>query len=134
MSNDDIVSAPPPSSGIVWEDHKGKLLIIEPLSWETDIQTAFGLSDATKANIYVLTGPDTAEEYREALIFPKILASQTKSNIGRKVVGRLGQGNAKPGQSAPWLLEEALPDDLVKAKAYLEKSARSTLTSAEPPF
>lgn len=115
----EFVSAAPPSGGITWADHKGALLIIEPLSFEQGIQTAFGDADAVKANVYVLTGPDTAEEYPEALIFPKLLASQAKANIGKKVVGRLAQGQAKPGQSAPWMLDPATPEDIEKAKGYL---------------
>jgi hypothetical protein len=134
----EFVSAAPPSGGIDWAQHKGALLVIEPLSFEVGIKTSFGDADATKANIYVLTGPDTAEEYPEALIFPKLLASQTKSQIGKKVVGRLGQGVAKPGQSAPWLLEEASAEDLEKAKTYLAgrgvTTAAAAGTEAKPPF
>jgi hypothetical protein len=128
----EFVSAAPPSGGITWADHKGALLIVEPISFETGITTSFGAADAVKADVYVLTGPDTAEEYKEALVFPKILASQLKNQIGKKVVGRLTQGVAKPGQSAPWKLDEASPDDIAKAKAYLEKTP--ALTSAAPPF
>ena len=129
----EFVSAAPPSGGITWADHSGKLLIIEPLSWETGIQTSFGSADATKANVYVLTGPGEAEEYPEALIFPKLLASQTKSQIGKKVVGRLTQGAAKPGQSAPWMLDPASAEDIEKAKAFLE-AKKPSVTSAQAPF
>lgn len=129
----EFVSAAPPSGGIDWSEHKGKLLVIEPLSFETGIHTAFGDADATKANIHVLTGPGEAEDYPEALIFPKLLASQTKGQIGKKVVGRLGQGTAKPGQSAPWLLEEATADDIAKAQEWLTKQA-TAVTSAQAPF
>lgn len=130
----EFVSASAPTGGIDWSQHKGSLLIIEPLSYEEGIQTAFGAANATKANIYVLTGPDTADEFPEALIFPKLLASQTKSQIGKKVVGRLGQGTAKPGQSAPWLLEEANSDDIEKAKSYLAAKSGPAVASAKPPF
>ncbi len=108
----EIVSAAPPSGGITWADHKGALLLIEPKSFEQGIQTSFGAADAVKADIHVLTGPDTAEEFPEALVFPKLLASQLKSQIGNKVAGRLAQGSAKPGQSAPWLLGPATPEDI----------------------
>lgn len=129
----EFVSAAPPSGGITWSDHKGSLLIIEPQSFETGIQTSFGIADAVKADVYVLNGPDNADEYRETLVFPKLLASQLKNQIGNKVVGRLSQGAAKPGQSAPWLLEEATPEDIEKAKSFIEK-AKPTVTTAAPPF
>ena len=117
-----VSAAPPSGGGITWGDHKGALLIVQPLSYEAGINTSFGVSDAIKADVYVLTGPDTADEYLETLVFPKLLASQLKSQIGNKVVGRLGQGTAKPGQSAPWLLEEATTEDIEKARAFLAKS------------
>lgn len=125
----EFVSAAPPSGGITWADHKGALLILEPVSLETGIQTSFGAADAVKAHITIITGPDTSEDYPEALVFPKLLASQLKGQIGKKVVGRLGQGAAKPGQSAPWLLEEASAEDIEKAKNFL---ASRSVTSAAP--
>lgn len=132
----EIVSAAPPSGGITWADHKDKLLIIEPLSFETGIQTSYGVADAVKANITVITGPDEGEEFAEALIFPKLLASQAKSNIGKKVVGRLTQGAQKPGQSPPWMLAEASPEDLEKAKAYIASQGLTSAgaPSSQPPF
>lgn len=132
MSND-FVSAPAPSGGIKLDEHQGKLLIIEPLSIETGVQTAYGPADPVCANVHVLTGPGTSEDYPSALIFPKVLAGQLKGQIGKKVVGRLGQGTAKPGQSAPWVLEEATADDLTKAQEWLAKQAPA-VTSAAAPF
>jgi hypothetical protein len=129
----EFVSAAPPSGGIKWDDLKGKLLVIEPLSLEQGIQTAYGVADAVKANVHALTGPDQAEDYPETLVFPKLLASQLKGQIGNKVVGRLGQGQAKSGQSAPWLLEEASADDLTKAKEWLDKQ-KPAVQSAQAPF
>lgn len=131
----EFVSAAPPSGGIDWSEQKGRLIIFEPLTFETDIKTSFGDADAVKANVYVLTGPDASDDYVEALVFPKLLSSQLKGQIGKKVVGRLGQGQAKPGQSAPWLLEEATAEDLEKAKTYLNgKTLTSAGPSSEPPF
>lgn len=136
--SDDYVSAAPPSGGITWEDHNGKLLIVEPLALESDIQTAFGLSDAVRANVYVLTGPNEAEEFPDCLIFPKLLQGQTRGQVGKKVVGRLGQGVKKPGQNAPWVISEATPEDIEKAKAYLANkgvtSAAAPAQAAQAPF
>lgn len=131
--NDEWVSAAPPTGGIDWKDHNGRLLIIEPLAVETGIQTVHGPSDAVRANVYSLTGPGQAEEFADTLIFPKLLQGQTRGQVGKKVVGRLGQGIAKPGQSAPWVIGEATADDIEKAKAYL---AGRGVTAAAPaaPF
>lgn len=128
----DFVSAAPPSGGINWTDLKGKLLVVEPLSVETGIKTAFGDSDAVRANVHVITGPGESEDYDDSLVFPKLLQSQLRGQIGKKVVGRLGSGVAKPGQSAPYLLDEATPDDLAKAQEWLSK--RAAPVSAKAPF
>lgn len=123
-----------PSGGIKWEDVKGKLLLIEPLSNETGINTSFGLADAVKANVTVLEADGSGERRDETLIFPKILASQVRSQIGQKVLGRLTQGTAKPGQSAPWMLDSATPSDIATAEAWVAKQSTPSVTSAVAPF
>lgn len=129
----EFVSAAPPSGGITWADHKGALLVIEPLSFESGIQTSFGAADAVKANVHVLTA-NGSEDYEDCLVFPKLLASQLKGQIGNKVVGRLGQGAAKPGQSAPWVLEAATAEDLAKAQAWVAQNSQPIVASAQAPF
>jgi hypothetical protein len=52
-------------------------------------------------------------------VFPKVLASQLRSSVGGKVIGRLGQGIAKPGQSAPWTLNAATDADKETGRKYL---------------
>lgn len=123
-----------PSSGIKWENHKGALIIVEPLSFESGIQTSFGVADAVKANVVVIDGPGAGEKYDETLVFPKLLAAQLKNQIGQRVLGRLGQGTAKPGQSAPWILSEASADDIAKAEAWVAQQAKGAVTSAAAPF
>lgn len=131
----EFVSAAPPSGGITWENAKGKLIVAEPLSVETGIQTTFGVSDAVRANVYVITAPGESDDYEDTLVFPKVLAGQLRRSIGGKVVGRLGQGQAKSGQSAPWLLEAATDDDIAKAQEWLAaRTAKPALTGAAPPF
>ena len=123
-----------PSGGITWADHKGALLLIEPSSFEAGIQTSFGAADAVKATVHVIDGPGAGETFDDTLIFPKLLVSQTKNNVGQKVLGRLTQGQAKPGQSAPWLLEAATDADIAKAEAWVKQNQQPTVTSAQAPF
>lgn len=123
-----------PSGGITWADHRGALLLVEPLSFEAGIATSFGTTDAVRANVHVIDGPGAGESFDDTLIFPKLLVSQTKNNVGQKVLGRLTQGQAKPGQSAPWLLEAATEADIAKAEAWVKQQQASTVTTAQPPF
>lgn len=122
-----------PSGGITWADHNGALLLVEPLSFEPQIPTSFGTTDAVKARVVVLDGPGAGATYEDTLIFPKLLVSQTKNQLGQKVLGRLGQGTSKPGQSPPWLLNEASVSDTAKAEAWVRQN-QQTVTSAAPPF
>jgi hypothetical protein len=112
-------AAPATPSGIDWSDLNGRLLIIEPAELVNDITTNFGPTSAVRATITVIDGDKTGETYDDTLVFPKVLQSQLKSKLGEKVLGRLGQGVAKPGQSPPWVLHEATPDDVQTGTNYL---------------
>jgi hypothetical protein len=128
----DMFSPPASTQGISWQDSKGALLLISPLSIETGVSTVHGPTDAIRADIVNL---DTGETFTDVLVFPKVLQGQLRSKLGGKVLGRLGQGVAKPGQSAPWTLVDFTPDDAKKAQDYLAKSAVSGIAAADsPPF
>jgi hypothetical protein len=119
MSMSNPFAAPAASTGITWADHLGKLMLIEPTAIESDIPTSLGDKDAVRATVSVITGPGEAEVFEDCLIFPRVLQSQLRSRLGMKVLGRLTQGVAKPGQSPPWMLQEATTDDVAKGQAYL---------------
>ena len=55
------------------------------------------------------------------LWFNVALRNALKTKINQKVLARIGQGTAKPGKSAPWILIDATGDaaSLAKANAYL---------------
>jgi len=99
----------------------GALLLIEPLEALKDVQTTFGATDPVRANVHALDGTNAGQVYDDTLIFPKILASQLRDKIGSPVVARLGQGIAKPGQSAPWTLNAVTDADKAVAAAYHAK-------------
>lgn len=126
-----IVSAAPGGAGIDWNDFKGKLFVVEPLEVEKDVKTVHGDSDAVRANVYVLLGKDKQEEYEDTLIFPRVLQSQTRKNVGSIVVGRLEQGEAKKGQNPPWVFAEATAADLKKAADFWSKKALSSGSTDE---
>lgn len=109
------------SVGINWDEYKGKLFVIEPLDVEKDIKTVHGLSDAVVANVYVVRSADGSkfESYEDTLIFPRALRRQTKSKVGKIVVGRLTQGEAQRGQNPPWLFAEPTESDLAAARGTI---------------
>jgi hypothetical protein len=122
----------PPGEGIKWADLEGSLLIIDPISLETDIQTSYGSSDAVRARVSIVDGPQAGNVYEDTLIFPKVLSGQLKGHLGGKVLGRLTTGTAKPGQSAPWLLTEATEQDQAAAIEFMNRQAGQGLQQPAP--
>lgn len=126
---DNDFAAPASVNGFVWGDHKGTLLIIEPTALE-NISTTFGEKDAVRADLVVADGDDAGQKYNDCLVFPSVLIGQLRPHIGKKVLGRLSQGVAKPGQSAPWKLDDPTAADIATAKAVLNGGN----SAASPPF
>ena len=103
------------SNSIKPADLENHLLIIEPTEHKEGITTSMGVSDAIAATIHDIT---TQETHTDVLLFSKILVGSLKSKIGEKVLGYMSKGTAKPGQSAPWIIQDATTDpEAVKAPA-----------------
>jgi hypothetical protein len=131
VSSNPFAAPAAPGAGVKWEALSGCLVLVQPHSLETGILTTFGTAEAVRADVIVLDGPDAGTKHDDALIFPKVLQQQLRGRIGEKVLGRVSQGQAKPGQSAPWILAEATDADIKVGLAWLEKTS---LSSAKPPF
>jgi hypothetical protein len=112
----------PPSSNtsdsVKVADLNGHLLILEPTEYKTGIQTVHGESDAIEVRINDL---DTGFTHESVLFFNVALKNALKSKVGQKVLARIGQGTAKPGKSAPWILLDATgdADAVAKANAFI---------------
>ena len=125
----------PPSineSGPKVADLAGQLLIITPTEYKTGIKTIHGDAEAVEVSLVNL---DTNKTYDSVLFFNVALRSALKQKIGQKVLARIGQGTAKPGKSAPWILLDATTDAaaLAKANAYLGASAPAPAVAAAVP-
>lgn len=128
-------ATPGSTSGIDYTALNGRLLLIEPTSLEAAVNTSLGTKEAVRANVTVLDGDEAGTEHNDTLVFPRVLIGQLRSRIGQKVLGRLGQGVAKPGQNAPWLLQEATDADQAVGVQWLNKNSLTTPAPAgAPPF
>lgn len=118
-----------PSSGVKITEFEGALLLLTPVEHRENISTSFGPADAVVADVAVLDGKDAGQTHPGTLIFQKALMGQLRPKVGtgRMVLGRLGKGVAKPGQSAPWVLAEPTEQDKQRARDHLTKVA-------PPPF
>lgn len=134
----DPFADPGSSVSVDWSEHAGSLLLLTVHGMEHGIQTVHGTTDAVRADVVVLDGSKRGDEYVDALVFPKMLQSQLRSRVGQKVLGRLGQGEAKRGQSAPWLLNPATDADKQAGREYLSgamaQPSQPQQSSGEPPF
>jgi hypothetical protein len=110
----------------------GALLRIDVLEALSDVQTSFGPAHPVRCNVAVLDGDQKAATFDDTLIFPRVLVSQLKPSVGKVVVGRLGRGTAKPGQSAPWTLTAPTDDDIATARKYDAYVAEQTTKQDEP--
>jgi len=106
------------SESVKVADLANHLLIITPIEYKTGIQTVHGIAEAVEVNVYDL---DTSTEYNSLLWFNVALRNALKTKLNQKVLARIGQGPAKPGKSAPWILLDATSDAaaIAKANAYL---------------
>ena len=109
-----MFTSPSQAAGFTPADHLGHLLIIQVTEYVPTVQTSLGEKDAISATIHDVDTGDTAED---ALIFPKVLVSSLRNRVGQTVLATLTQGQAKPGQSAPWTLTDATGDPAAVAKA-----------------
>lgn len=99
----------------------GNLLLLTVYEETDPINTVHGPQTAIRADVVVLDGPKAGEEFGDTLIFPRVLKSQLRRSAGGlMVVGRLGQGNKKPGQNPPWTLTAATPAEKATAKAWVD--------------
>lgn len=130
----DEFATPAQPGGVDWQPLMGSLLLIEPMSNETGIATVHGPANAVRASVAVLDGAHAGTTHEDALVFPKVLQGQLRTRIGQKVLGRLSQGLAKAGQTAPWLLQEATPADIDVARRWLaQQKPRGLAQPAAPP-
>lgn len=130
--------APAAATGFDYNEHLGRLLVIEPHSIEEKVATTLGEKDAIRADIFVLDG-DNPGDYEDVLVFPRVLQGQLRTRLGRKVLGRLEQGVAKPGQNPPWRIAEATEADQAAGGAWLRAREAKTFSApaagtGNPPF
>jgi len=116
---------PPSTNGdyVKMADLNGHLCIFTPTEFIDSITTQMGETQAIKATVVDL---DTNEEHTDVLLFNKAIITSLKANIGAQVLARVGQGTAKAGLSAPWILNDATTDSAAVTKATTYLAAKAT--------
>lgn len=114
------------------DELKGALLLFSVHEQMAEMQTSFGAATPIRADVAVLDGTRKGEAFTDALIFPRVLQGNLRGAIGEMVIGRLGKGTAKAGQSAPWVLEAATDADKQVGERYLAHVAARLQEESEP--
>ena len=120
-----MASSPEPSpGGDKWDrpahlDHLHLFLADEFVAKQVD--TSFGETAAVHVDHVVCV--DDREIWADLLIFGAALVPRLDGCDPYVVVGRLGQGLAKEGRSAPWTLDDPTDADLETAERFLEAYA-----------
>lgn len=137
---EDLFDGPGTTTAIKWDDHNGQLVLvwakgIKPFTWEGETK------DVVEADVVVLDPPGSGPiEYSGVLIFPRVMQGQVRANIGRNRpnLGRVGKGEAKPRQTAPWILTDPNEQDKQMANAYLKnpnaKPAEASTTASSANY
>ena len=115
-------------SGVKPADIEGHLLIVEPQEVIIEMQTSMGTADAVRCTVHDVTDGET---HLDTLFFSRALVSSLRNRIGERVLGVMGKGTAKPGQSAPWILEDKTSDvdSVAAATEYINNATAKTLTA-----
>ena len=131
---EDNFSQPAAGSTFRPADYQGHLLLVWPTEHRTGIKTDYGESDAIAARVVVLDGENGYEEHENVLFFQSALIGTLKPSVGnsKPVLGRLGRGTSKPGQSAPFILTPFTEEDAQAARAYFAQDQFDAPAEKEP--
>ena len=103
-------------------DHVGRLVLfcgIEKDSWTDPAGVTKAI--ARVALVVVMDGPNGPTPFTDVLIFGAALAPSLYRAGTPVVAGVIGQGEAKPGKSAPWILNDGDEAQLDAARAWYPK-------------
>lgn len=133
---EDSFSQPASPSKFRPADYQGNLILVWPTEYRQGIKTDYGDSDAIAARVVVLDASGGIEEHDNVLFFQGALISTLKPSVGtnKPVLGRLGRGTSKPGQSAPFILTPFTEADAQAARNYFANQFGGTSAApATPP-
>lgn len=113
----------PDNSQFKPEAHNGRLALVLPHEYKSGIPTTYGVKDAIDAEVVILDGPEAGLRIPTARIFSLVMLGQLKGKVGgsEAVLGRIGKGQAKQGQQAPWILADPTDEDIAVATRWEQK-------------
>lgn len=122
MNYEDLFDGPGSTTSIKFTDHEGQLALI----WaRAEKQHTYDgeTKDVIQGDVVILDPKNSGPiEYKNTMIFPRVMQGQVRGNVGtgKPNLGRIGKGEAKPRQTAPWVLLDPTEADKKMAVAYLQ--------------
>ena len=96
----------------------GHLLILQPVTFESQVPTEYGPADAVGLDLVDLDADGEPAVWRDQRWFNKVIVSSLRARIGGLVLARIGVGTAKnPKQDPPFVLVDASADAVAVARA-----------------
>jgi hypothetical protein len=115
-------STPSSSEKVVVAENMGKLFLITPKEVLASVPTVHGDKEALVADVTILdtTGKGAHTVHNDVRIFQGVLIGKLKTSIGKPmpVLGTLGQGEAKKGKNAPWVINAPTEAEIKLALDY----------------
>lgn len=107
---------------------EGHLLVVEPIEYRASVATSFGDKDAIIVNVHDI---HAGTSHESVMWFSGALVGSLKNRIGTRVLAVMGKGTAKPGQAAPWVLQDAsaVPAAVEAATKYLTGQVADSMTA-----
>lgn len=113
----------PAPAHLRWKYLEGSLVVIQPIEVIGALPTQRGNRRATRANVFVVDGPQAGTSYRDVMIFPGGIQRMLTGYLGKLVLGRVATGEAgKDFLAPPWLLLD-VSDDLEAIEAAADAIA-----------
>lgn len=104
-------------------EHLGELVAFVSPS-RVMVTTVHGEQESTVCRyIVVLDGPDKGTVFDNSIVFGNLGRDAWSNGSHKVVIGRVAQGQAKPGQSAPFILQPAEADERQVAGKWFDENA-----------
>lgn len=113
-------------------DHVDRLVAIKVEKYEPAVTTKRGDKPAVGATVTVIDGPDAGRTFTDSLLFGAVIVPQLKEKVGRHVLGRIYEGEAKNGDNPPYKLREATDQETEYAVRFLADKPAQAPAAAQP--
>jgi hypothetical protein len=110
-------------------DLAGHYVLLHPTEYVTGLVTVNGDEPCIRVSLLDLT---TGEHHLDVLFWAYSVVKDLQKNIGGFVLAKVAQGVAKPGKSAPWILEDASTNPEVAAAAHKWLNANPGVLTGAP--